>query len=140
MTRIRFVLSTFCLFAVFVVPASAQWNAANPVTSVGIHPRGLLLHMQTGLMRLTVCTDSIIHVEYSPTGSFPTRPDYVVVKTTWPPVEFKTDSAPGVATLSTARLTLKITLEDGVIEYQDAQGRKLFNEGPRSMTPEEVDG
>jgi alpha-D-xyloside xylohydrolase len=141
MTRIRFILSTLCLSSFFAAaPAYAQWNAANPVTSVGLQPRGLLLHMQTGLMRLTVCTDSIIHVEYTPTASFPTRPDYVVVKTTWPPVEFKTESAPGVATLSTARLTLKITLEDGVIEYQDAQGRKLFNEGPRSMTPQEMDG
>ncbi|MGA7409362.1 MAG: glycoside hydrolase family 31 protein [Bryobacteraceae bacterium] len=141
MTRIRFVLTAFCLSAFLVAtPVWAQWNAANPVTSVGLQPRGLLLHMQTGLMRLSVCTDSIIRVEYTPTASFPTRPDYVVMKTDWPPVEFKTDSAPGVATLSTARLTLKITLEDGVIEYQDAQGRKLFNEGPRSMTPQEVDG
>lgn len=141
MTCIRFVLTALCMSAFFAAaPAYAQWNAANPVTSVGLQPRGLLLHMQTGLLRLTVCTDSIIRVEYTPTASFPTRPDYVVVKTTWPPVEFKTDSLPGVATLTTARLTLKITLEDGVIEYQDAQGRKLFNEGPRSMTPQEMDG
>ncbi len=141
MTRIRFILTILCLSVFFAaMPVSAQWNPANPVTSVGLQPRGLLLHMQTGLMRITVCTDYIIHVEYTPTASFPTRPDYVVVKNTWPAIKFTTDSAPDVATLSTARLTLKITLEDGVIEYQDAQGRKLFNEGPRTMTPEQMDG
>ena len=47
--------------------------------------------MQTGLMRLTVCTDSIIHIEYTPTASFPTRPNYVVVKTTWPTAEWKSE-------------------------------------------------
>src|SRR5271165_4475170 len=141
MNCIRLALATLCLFAIFgASPVLAQWNPANPVTSVGLQPRGLLLQMQTGWMRLTVCTDSIIHVEYTPTASFPTRLDYVVVKSTWPDVQWKTDTAPGVTTLSTARLTLKITNEDGVIEYQDAKGRKLFNEGPKSMTPEEVDG
>ena len=141
MNCIRLALATLCLFAIFgASPVLAQWNPANPVTSVGLQPRGLLLQMQTGWMRLTVCTDSIIHVEYTPTASFPTRPDYVVVKTTWPAVEWKTETASGVTTLSTTRLTLKITNEDGVIEYQDAQGRRLFSEGPKSMTPEEADG
>src|SRR5277367_2074647 len=129
MTRIRFILTAFCLSAFLAAtPVWAQWNAANPVTSVGLQPRGLLLHMQTGLMRITVCTDSIIRVEYTPTASFPTRPDYVVMKTTWPDIEWKTETAAGVTTLSTGRLTLKITNEDGVIEYQDAQGRKLVSE------------
>jgi alpha-D-xyloside xylohydrolase len=141
MSAHRFVLVAFALASFFAAaPASAQWNPANPVTSVEKQPQGLLLHMQAGLMRLTVCTDSIIHIEYTPTTSFPTQPNYVVVKTTWPTAEWKSGTAAGVTTLSTARLTVKINHEDGVLDYRNAQGRSLVTEGPKSMMPEEVDG
>ncbi len=137
----RLALAAFSLAAFLVAPpASAQWNPANPVTSVEKEPQGLLLHMQKGLTRLTVCTDSIIHIEYTPTASFPTGPNYVVIKTTWPKVEWKSETAGGVTTLSTARLTVKINHEDGVLDYRNTQGRSLVTEGPKSMIPEDVDG
>ena len=63
---------------------SAQWVPLNPVTGVREQPDGVQLTMQSGVMRIEVATDSIIHVVYSPTASFPKQTEYVVTKTAWP--------------------------------------------------------
>ena len=61
-------------------PAAAQWNPLNPVQSAKPQPDGALFEMQTGLLRIQICTDSIVHVTYSPTSLFPREKDYIVLK------------------------------------------------------------
>jgi alpha-D-xyloside xylohydrolase len=119
---------------------SAQWNPPNPVVSVEKQSDGLLLKMQLGAMRLQVSSDSILRVRYSPTGAFPERPDYVVVKTAWSAAEWKTESTADAVSLSTARFKVTVTRKDGVLAYSDPQGRALLTEGPRTMTPVRVNG
>jgi len=119
---------------------NAQWNPPNPVTAVERQSDGVLLKMQSGAMRLEVCSDSIIRVLYSPTSSFPERPDPVVVKTSWPAADWKMESTGAAVTLTTARFKATVTLKDGVIAYSDLNGRKLVQEGPKTMTPVNVNG
>jgi len=53
--------------------------------------------MQSGVLRVQVWSSAIIRVGYSPTSSFPDRPDYVVTKTSWSPVAWTMQSSePGV--------------------------------------------
>ena len=73
------------IWLALVAGLHAQWIPANAVTGVKQEVSGVLLTMQTGAMRIEVDTDSIIHVIYSPTASFPTQVDYVVTKTTGRP-------------------------------------------------------
>src|SRR5450755_718160 len=66
-------------------PEVPQCEPRNPVTAVEPQNDGPIFTMKTGTLRLQVCSDSIIHVLYSPTSSFPpSRPDPVVIKTSWP--------------------------------------------------------
>src|ERR1700758_5120396 len=106
MQTLRCAACNWVLF-LLVVPATdihAQWNALNPVTAVKQEADSVLLSMQSGVMRVQVCTDSIIRVTYSPGSSFPDRPDYVVTKTVWPAVPWKIESNDDGVTLATARL------------------------------------
>jgi alpha-D-xyloside xylohydrolase len=118
----------------------AQWIPWNPVTSVQKEPAGVLFAMQSGAMRVEVLTDSIIHVVYSPTSSFPRRPDYVVTKTAWPAPRWTLASTDTEVTLATPRLKVAVSRKDGVISYSDLTGRKLLSEGPKTMTPANVNG
>ncbi len=119
---------------------NAQWIPLNPVQSVEKQPTGLLLTMQKGSLRLEVCADSIIHVIYSPTGSFPNRPDYVVTKTSWPAVEWKTQTSGDDVEITTSSLKVTVSKRDGIIVYTDRKGNKLFQEGPKKMTPAKMNG
>ncbi len=71
------------LFVLSVVSAQAQWTAPNPVSDFQKQPDGVLLHLKVGTLRLQVCSPAILHLQYSPTTSFPNQPNPVVIKTTW---------------------------------------------------------
>lgn len=116
--------------------ATAQWIPLNPVTGVQKQADGVLLKMQTGALKLQVCTDSVVHVIYSPTSSFPSETNYVVVKQSWAPVSWNLNApANDDVTLTTSRLKVTVGRKSGVIEYFDAAGNDLISEGPKQMSP-----
>jgi len=118
----------------------AQWNPLNPVTSAEQRPDGVRLTMQTGAMRLQVCSDSVIRVTYSPTAAFPNSPDYVVVRSSWPPVQWTYQATDAEITLTTSRFKATVARRDGAIAYSDLRGNRLVQEGPKTMTPVKVNG
>ncbi len=119
---------------------NAQWNPPNAVVGVEQQPDGVLFKMQTGAMRLVVCSDSIIRVLYSPVSAFPERPDTVIAKTSWPAAAWKMESTGADVALATARLRVTVSRRDGVVAYSDAAGKQLAQEGPKTMTPVKVNG
>jgi alpha-D-xyloside xylohydrolase len=131
-----------CVVVLLVLAANvpAQWIPPDPVTGVRNHPNGVELTMQSGAMRIEVSTDSIIHVLYSPTSSFPKAAEYVVTKTTWPAPQWKIESTADEIALVTPRLKVTVTRRDGLIAYTDLSGKKLVTEGPKTMTPAKVNG
>jgi alpha-D-xyloside xylohydrolase len=142
MQRLQCAVLNLSLFLGLVLATSvnAQWNPLNPVTGVQQQPDGVLFTMQSGVMRVEVCTDSIIRVVYSPTSSFPNLPDYVVTKTSWPVVLWTMQSTEKDVTLATSQLKVTVNREDGVIVYSEPTGKRLVQEGPRTMTPLKVNG
>ncbi len=134
----RFVL--FAVAAACAVSLNAQWIPENPVASVEQQSDGALVHMQTGALRIQVCTDSVVHIRYSPTGEFPDKPGYVVVSHAWPEVHWTMQQSPNEITLATASLKVTIARSNGVIGYATADGRSLLNEGPKDMRPVTVNG
>jgi alpha-D-xyloside xylohydrolase len=128
------------LFLLFSVSAVGQWVAPNPVKDVRKEQDGLTLTMARGTTRVRVCSDSIVRVTYSPTASFPNRPDYVVIKTAWPAVQWGTEANAQEVVISTAWLKVSINRKDGVIAYADAAGKHLISEGPKIMTPATANG
>jgi alpha-D-xyloside xylohydrolase len=143
----RNLLSTFrsfgfssALVLASTAPAFAQWYPPNPVTGVSERADGVELKMQTGVMRLQICSDSIVHVLYSPTGTFPERKEFVIVKDTWPKTEFTTHTTEKEVTLTTARLKIAVDREDSTVVYSDLKKRPLLQEGPKTMEPAQVNG
>jgi alpha-D-xyloside xylohydrolase len=118
----------------------AQWVPLNPVTGVQQQANGVVLNMHAGATRIEVCNDSIVHVVYSPVATFPKSTDYVVTKSSWAAPQWKLETTDRAVTLSTARMKVTVTRNDGVIAYADAAGHKLVAEGPKIMTPAKVNG
>jgi alpha-D-xyloside xylohydrolase len=133
------LLAAVCFLA-FVTAAPAQWTPMNPVRKVQQEADGVVLSMGTGTLKVQVCSESVIHVLYSPTAAFPRRADYVVIKETWPAAKWTMQATDDAVTLSTSRLKVTITRKDGAISYTDANGEALVTEASRQLTPEKVNG
>lgn len=123
-----------------VTPLHAQWAPMNPVRNVQQQADGAIFTMGTGMLKIQVCSDSVIRVLYSPTATFPQRTDYVVIKQKWPAAKWSMQSTDEAVILSTSLLKLTVTRKDGAIAYAEAGGTPLVQEASRHLTPEKVNG
>jgi alpha-D-xyloside xylohydrolase len=137
-----FILFLASLFnALFCAPAAhAQWTAMNPVRQVQQQADGVLFSMGTGTLKVQVCSDSVIHVIYSPTASFAKPTDLVVIKEHWPAAQWTMQSTNDAVTLTTSLLKVSVTRKDGAVAYAEVSGDTLLEEASRRLTPERVNG
>lgn len=133
--RVRFSFAPWIVLAFALHPAAAQWIPANPVTAVEKQADGVLFTMQTGALKVQICSDSIVHIVYAPSWPPPQRREYVIAKTDWQPVQWTMHESGKDITISTGRLTISVDRKEGIIAYADATGKKLVSEGPKEMTP-----
>ena len=112
----------------------------NPVRDVQQQADGVLFTMGSGTLKVQVCSDSVIHVLYSPTATFPKRTDFVVTRETWPAAQWTMQSTDDAVTLATSLLKISVTRKDGAISYAEIHGESLVQESSRSLTPEKVNG
>ena len=112
----------------------------NPVRNVQQQADGVLFTMGTGTLKVQVCSESVIHVLYSPTATFPKRTDFVVTKDTWPAAQWSMQSGDEAVTLATSLLKVTVTRKDGAISYGEIHGDSLVQESSRSLTPARVNG
>jgi alpha-D-xyloside xylohydrolase len=96
--------------------------------------------MEVGLLRLQLCSDSIVRVLYTPTSSFPEVKHYAVIKTSWPAAHFTLMATDKEVTLSTSQLKVTVARKDGGIVFSDAAGQRLMQDSSRTMTPVMVNG
>jgi alpha-D-xyloside xylohydrolase len=137
-----FILFLASLFnALFCAHAAhAQWTAMNPVRQVQQQADGVLFSMGTGTLKVQVCSDSVIHVIYSPTASFAKPADLVVIKEHWPAAQWTMQSTNDAVTLTTSLLKVSVTRKDGAVAYAEVSGDSLLEEASRRLTPEKVNG
>ncbi len=134
-------LLVFVALLTLVSTAAGQWTPLNPVVAVQPQADGATFMMQSGILRLQICSDSTIHVLYGAGAAFPaSRPDPVVIKTTWPATKFTIQSTAEEVTLTTALLKVVVTRKDGAITYRDLSGKQLVQEASRKLTPVKVNG
>ena len=103
----------------------------NPVKQVQQQPDGILFSMGTSTLKVQVCSDSVIHVLYSPTSSFPKRVDYVITKDNWAAAQWTMQSTDDAVTLTTSLLKITVTKKDGAIAYSGVRGESLLQESSR---------
>ncbi|HSB74538.1 MAG TPA: glycoside hydrolase family 31 protein [Terriglobales bacterium] len=136
--RFTLVLAAFLVCAASA--ASAQWNELNPVTGARQEKDGAALTLKTGTLKLQVCSASMVRVLYSPTSTFPDRPDYVVIKKDWAPATWSMEATADAVVLTTGKLKITVTRKNGSIRFDDAAGRKVFEDDGRTLAPAEVNG
>jgi len=138
---LRFLLPpVIAISALWTISAEAQWSPMNPVRTFHQETDGVLFSMGTGTLKIQVCSDSIVHVLYSPTATFPKGRDFVVIKDSWPAAKWTVQSTDDTVTLSTSLLKLTVTKKDGAISYAETNGTPLLQEASRSMRAEKVNG
>jgi alpha-D-xyloside xylohydrolase len=123
-----------------VSSAIAQWTPRNPVVRIQPQFDGAAFILKSGVLRLQVCSDSIVHVLYSPTSTPPSHPDPVVIRTNWPATKFAIETNDDEVTLTTAQLKIVVTRKDSAITYRDLTGKQLVQEATRKLTPVKVNG
>jgi alpha-D-xyloside xylohydrolase len=128
------------LLTIFTPLARCQWRPRNPVTSLQRQADGVVLTQKEGFLKIQVCTDSIIHVVYSPTASFPQHPNYVVIKTAWDAAPWTMEEASDTISISTARLKVSVARNDGSITYREPNGAPVMQEANRWLTPVRING
>jgi alpha-D-xyloside xylohydrolase len=134
-------LLLFVGILLLALPASAQWTPLNPVSHVIKESYGVRASFKSGaVLKLKVCSDSMIHVVYAPTGNSPSRSDDVVRKTSWPPAPFQETAEQGKVALTTSALKVVIESETGAVTFSTAAGQQLFRDAKRIMMPETVNG
>jgi alpha-D-xyloside xylohydrolase len=133
-------LLPFVLILIVSIYSTAQWKEWNPVVSYQQQQGAVLLKMKTGVLRIQPCTDSIIRITYSAADTIPQQTEYVVIKSQWAPVAFKVEASDKEVTLTTSKLRVTVTKQDGAITYKDASGQQLMTEGTRTLTPVDVNG
>ena len=131
----------FALHALGPSPLAAQWLPLNPVKSAEAQPDGVLLVLQDGFLRFQVCSDSVVHVNYSLQRTPEEHPDFLVIKKSWPKPGFslRTDD-PKAVILTTPRLKIEVVRENSSVVFYDSDGHKLTQENTRTLTPVEVNG
>jgi alpha-D-xyloside xylohydrolase len=120
--------------------ATGQWAPRNPITDILQQRDGVLFTQRSGFLKVQICSDSVVHVLYSPTSSFPTRFDPVVIQKSWPEVKWALQTGDEDVTLSTARIKVVVSRQDGAITYRDLAGNQLVQETSRKLTPVKVNG
>src|SRR5215467_6610852 len=133
------VAGTFLLIVVLTSPLSAQWAPQNPVISIQQQSNGVTFTMETGTLRIMICSDSIVHVIYS-AASLPARFEPVIIKKSWPGINWNLQSSADEYTLTTTRLKVIVTRRDGAIIYRDASGTQLVQEATRKLRAVNING
>ena len=127
------------LIAAGVISLSA---APIPVQSFHKDADGVTLSMSPGKMKLTVCSDGIVRVMYSPAGTLPAGQDFVVTNH-WAATSFKVTDAAGQLTVKTRKLKVLVDKTTGAVGFYDLSDRLLLHEpasGGKTMSAVTVNG
>ncbi len=127
-------------FLALIQSAHAQWTPISPVGTVKRQDDGVLISMTNGVMRIQFCSDSIVHVTYSPTASIPRERQFIVNKTSWPAVQWTMQATNDEVRIETPRLRVTVARKNSWTRFDEADGKKLFEERNLSMTPAVVNG
>ena len=129
------------LFLFLATRSTAQWIPPNAVKGVEPQTHGAVLVLENGYLRFQVCTESMVHVVYSLERALAERPDFLVIRKSWPNAEFSvTSDDANLVTLKTAKLKIEVTRADSSIVFFDAEGKRLAAETSHTLTPVEVNG
>ena len=89
---------------------------------------GVIIKLEDNYMQLKVYNDEIIRVMVSQVDTFSTRKSLMIEKKDWDKSNFKLYVEEGVLVLSTAKISAKVNLDSGVLNFYDLNDKLLLAE------------
>jgi alpha-D-xyloside xylohydrolase len=136
--------SLLLLMTAFVLGTTVTAPAAPvPVQSFKKGGNDVIFTMSPGRLKVTVCSDSIVRVMYSPGTNLPAGQDFVVTNRFSPKESFKVTEANNKVIVATAKLKVSVDKTTGAVAFLDAAGNPLLSEpvdGGKSTSPVTVNG
>ncbi|MDP9173220.1 MAG: glycoside hydrolase family 31 protein [Planctomycetota bacterium] len=111
-----------------------------PVQSFEKNAAGVTFKLRTGILKLQVCADRVIHVVYSPKETISQQPELVVIHK-WTPVPFELKEDAASVSVSTGKIIVQVNRATGALTYLNADGKVVLQEladGGKTMTPATV--
>ena len=101
---------------------------------------GVTFTLNAGVLRLDVCREDIIRVQYTSASSIPAKTSLSVVSTACGTPSFCVDVVSETATITTARLKANVNTSSGVVSYSDLDDNVVLSENSKSVAPATVEG
>jgi alpha-D-xyloside xylohydrolase len=111
-------------------PANASYTA---------DATGVTFILNGARMRVQVCKEDIMRVEYTTAASFPNKTS-LSISNTWATPSFCLSESAGVVTIATARMKAKVSISNGNVSYTDLNDNVVLAEDSKSLKPATVEG
>ncbi len=108
-------------------------------TTYAVDTTGVTFTVGSGKLRVQVCKEDVIRVQYGNGSSVPTKSS-LSVNATWGTPSFCVTEASGTLTIATARLKAKVNESTGVVSYTDLSDNVILAEDSKSVTAATVQG
>jgi len=122
----NFPLRTF-LFPLLALLSLAPLHGEAGVASWAKDDEGITVTLKPGTLRIRVCDDLILRVQYATEGPLKPLPD-VVQNKKWTAVPFTVTEEQGNVVLKTKTVTASVAKADGVLSFADASGHSFLAE------------
>jgi alpha-D-xyloside xylohydrolase len=113
-----------------------------PPPSTGLYAAdatGVTFTLETGLLRLEVCNESIIRVQYTTASSLPDKTS-LSVNAMWGTRRFCVAENAGAVSIATSRLKVNVDTTKGLVTYADLNDNVILSEDSKAVTPATVEG
>ncbi|HEY5090222.1 MAG TPA: TIM-barrel domain-containing protein, partial [Polyangia bacterium] len=108
-------------------------------SSYTVDSTGVTFTLSPGRLRVQVCKEDVIRVEYTSATSIPTKTS-LSVSATWGTPSFCVTESGGVLTIATSRMKVKVTESSGLVTYTDLADALLVSESSKSLKATTVEG
>ena len=107
--------------------------AAPPTGSAyTVDSTGVTFTLSPGRLRVQVCKEDVIRVEYTSATSIPAKTS-LSVSATWGTPSFCVTESAGVLTIATSRMKAKVTESSGLVSFTDLADTLLVSENSKSL-------
>ena len=100
---------------------------------------GVTFTVNRGLLRLQVCEDNIIRVQYATGTSIPAKTS-LSVNATWGTPSFCVAESAGTVTITTRSFAAQVATATGLVTFTDLSGNTVLSEASKSLMPATVEG
>jgi alpha-D-xyloside xylohydrolase len=122
------------------LPPPTCTEPAPTSASVSVDAAGVAFTVGSGKMKVYVCKEDIIRVQYTSTSTLPKK-DSLSISNKWTtPTPFCASEAGGNVTITTARMKAKVNISSGLVSYTDLADKALVAETSKATTTATVEG